>query len=169
MARPSRIDPQKITTMRDALARGVSIREIARELGVDEKTVRNWAKRMQDRPTAERSTPVAADDAAAASELLSAPLPAPGDPEALTIVRGRSRLIQGLLERLEGAVADEEYPATSFVTLARYGDELARLIAQLTPPAPKNPDEDPDVIEAEKVLIARVEKLITEAEGRKSA
>lgn len=166
MPRPSRIDPTKIATMKDALARGVSVREIAREIGVDEKTVRNWAKKVQGKPARERAAVPAADDAAAASAALAAPLPTPGDPEALEIVRARHQLIQGLLERLEGAVEAEEYPATSFVTLAKYGDDLARLIAELTPPAPKNPDEDPDVLDAERTLLARVEKLLTEAEGR---
>jgi len=63
-------------------------------------------------------------------------------------------------------VEREEYPATSYVTLCRYADDLARLQAELTPPAPKDPNEDPDVREAERILVGRIERLISAAEEK---
>ncbi len=146
----------------------MSVLSIAREIGVDAKTIRTWKVKLGIGTDNDRSESAiaAAQGAATASAAMAAPLPLPGDPEALVLVRGRHDLIQGLLRSLEQAVIDESYPATSFVTLARYGDDLARLIATLTPPAPRDPDTDPDVLEAESALLARLERLVSEREGK---
>jgi hypothetical protein len=100
---------------------------------------------------------------AEAEALLAAPMPT-----ALEDVQARATLIRGLLARLEPAVEMDQYSATSYVAICRYADELARLLEELTPEPPKDPDEDPDVIEAERILCERLERLIVEAEQRKA-
>lgn len=152
--------------MKDALDRGVPIREIARELGVDEKTVRNWAKKASARKVERATPPAPSVDEAVVVAAMSAPLPSADEPGALSMVRDRHELIRGLIERLAPAVETEEYPATSFVTVCKYGDDLARFIAELTPPAPKDPNDDPNVIDSESILFARVEKLVSDREAQ---
>jgi hypothetical protein len=70
------------------------------------------------------------------------------------------------LARVEGPVERDEFPATSFITIARYLDELDRLVVELTPPAPKDPDQDENVIAAGGVFVARLAALIEAAERR---
>lgn len=152
--------PQKIARMEELLGAGKSSRDVADEIGVSHTTVQRWeAKRAKV-----TSTPAA--DAAEAVSIVQRPMPRPGDPEALTEARARAEMVQRLLERLTASVEAQTFPATSYVTLARYGDELARVIAELTPPAPKDPNADPDIIESEKTLVQRIEKMVSEAEAR---
>ena len=79
-------------------------------------------------------------------------------------MRTRLALFRASIERLIPAVEAEEFSPTSLVTISKYCDELAEVLARLTPPAPKNPDEDPNVLEAARVLAARVESMVTAAE-----
>src|SRR5262245_57943428 len=146
MPRPNKATPSKLAKLRDGKANGQSLRERAKAAGVPVETARRWEARDVAAPgpvNAKAKTPRLKADAKVAAALVAAPLPAPGDPEALSIVRQRSALLSGLLARLTPAVESGEYAATSFVTLARYGDDLARVLAELTPPAPKDPDQDP--------------------------
>lgn len=161
MARPSTMTPAKIARLEELRAAGKSLREAAAELGISHATVRAWEGRRA------RAAPTLAQDEAEAAALVDRPLPRAGDPEALLEARTRAAMVQRLLERLTPGVVDQTFPATSYVTLARYGDELARVIAELTPPAPKDPNEDPDVIDAERTLIARIERMIEAAEERR--
>lgn len=156
MGRPSTMTPTKIARLRELRAEGRSERDVAREIGVSQSTVREWERRTKPQ------TP----DEAEVEALVSTPILSEGDSDALSAVKTRSSLVQGLLRRLTPGVEQQTFPATSYVTLARYGDELARVIAELTPPAPKDPDQDPDVLEAERVLVQRIERLITEAEAK---
>lgn len=148
--------PTKIARLRELRAEGRSERDVARELGVSQSTVREWERRTRPQ------TP----DEAEVEALVATPILSAGDSDALAAVKTRSSLVQNLLKRLTPGVEQQTFPATSYVTLARYGDELARVIAELTPPAPKDPDQDPDVIEAERTLVTRLERLIVEAEAR---
>lgn len=171
MPRVSTITPQKIATIREGHAAGMSSREIGKLVDLSHVTVQKLIAKDVARGGAPAERPkretAPSSDAATAAALLAAPLPAPGDPEALSEVRARAALVRGLLDRLTGPVEREEFPATNWVTLARYGDELARLIAELTPPAPKDPNEDPDVLEAEKILIARIDGMVKDAEAKR--
>lgn len=153
--------PKKIDQLRAMLSQGKSSRDVAEALGVSHTTVQRWEAKVA------RAAPTLAQDEAEATALVDRPLPRAGDPEALLEARTRAAMVQRLLERLTPGVVDQTFPATSYVTLARYGDELARVIAELTPPAPKDPNEDPDVIDAERTLIARIERMIEAAEERR--
>jgi transcriptional regulator with XRE-family HTH domain len=162
MPRSSKITPKKLARVRAARAEGKGLRAAAKEAGVSHQTIANWERRQPKRKAP--SSAVATEAAA----ILDAPLPQPGDPEALSQVRARAELVRGLLERLTPAVAADEYPATNYVTLARYGDELARVIAELTPPSPKDPNEDRNVLDAERVLLARIASMVGDAEAEAS-
>lgn len=87
-------------------------------------------------------------------------------PEGIGDMRARLGTVRALLGRLTPAVERDEYPATSYVTLARYADDIAARIVELTPPAPKDPADDENVREAERILLARIESMVAEAEGR---
>ncbi len=170
MARPSQKTPTKLALIRKLHAEKMPVREIAKQAGVSVGTAAAWLK--EDASSSASTRPpkpakAAAPEVASIEAIMSVPLPTRDDPEALVKVRERAALIQDLLVDLTQAVKDEEYPATSFVTLARYGDDLATRIAELSPPAPKDPNEDPDVIESERILISRLNKLVTEAEKRR--
>ena len=161
MARPSRLTAKTMTTIDEALDRGASYREAAAVAGVSHQTVATRAQKRRRRGTA--SSPEAEAAAAEVAALLDGPAPT-----GLEDVRQRIGIVRGLIGRLTPIVERDEYPATSYVTLCRYADELARVEVDLTPPAPKDPNEDPDVIEAERVLVSRVEKLIEAAEERRA-
>lgn len=163
MARPSTMTPGKIAQMEAMLGEGRSSRDIAEAMGLSHTTVQRWAAKRA------RVAPTLSQDASEVAELVGRPVPRPGDPEALQEARARAAMVQRLLERLTPAVVEQTFPATSYVTLARYGDELARVIAELTPPAPRDPNEDPDVLESERILVARVERMIEEAEAKRRA
>ena len=164
MPATSKKTPKRIAAARAAREAGKGLRESADLAGVSHETLRRWEKKRKKRTPPDTARAAVVAEAAA---VVSAPLPALDGPEALANVRGRLALVGSLLDRLAGPVLDEEYPATSFVTLMKYADDCARLVAELTPAPPKNPDEDPDVLEAEKVLVSRVESLVSAAEERR--
>lgn len=181
MARASRKTPQRIAAVREDLAAGMSLRAIARKRSIPTTTLQRWigdlpetkASKRADRETA------AAPEQAGLAESQVAPAPASAQeaeallaaprPEGLEDHRERLGLLRGLLLRLEPAVEAETFSATSYVALSKYADELSVRIIELTPPAPKDPNEDPDVIEAGDVLVARVRALIEAAEERSRA
>jgi hypothetical protein len=80
------------------------------------------------------------------------------------MVRERHSLIRGLLSRLSPAVEAGEYPATSFVQLSRYADDLAERVAGLTPKPTIDPDTAPDAVRDAAELIRRIEGMVTVAE-----
>lgn len=177
MARPSVRTPKKLERMRAMRSSGKGLREVARELGLAPETVRTWEREAsalvsRPRPTAPKGRtkkrPTAGPDAEAAAEVLLSPLPSLADPEALAEVRARHAIVRGLLERLTPAVEAEEYSAVSWVQLAKYADDVARLLAELSPPAPKDPDADENVLAAERAFLERVASLIESAERRSS-
>lgn len=176
MSRPAASTPKKRARLRELRASGLGLRPAAEALGVSHMTAARWeredAKRGLGAMTssgarAATKTPRPAKPTARAARearaVLAAALPLPEDPEALAMLRARARLVADLLRRLTPAVESGEYSPTSFVTLAKYGDELARLIAELTPPPPRDPDSDPSILEAERALLAKLEGLIAEA------
>jgi hypothetical protein len=172
MARQSASTPAKRAKLRELRARGLGLRPAAKAVGVSHETARSW-ERLDAARAAGRKPPATckpalavAADAAAAAEVLAAGLPSPGDPEALSTVRARAALVGALLRRLTPAVETGEFSPTAYVTLARYGDDLARLIHELTPPAPKDPNEDLSVLEAERTLLAKLEGMVADAESR---
>lgn len=162
MARPSKVTRKKIATIDDVLANGGSHREAAEAAGVSHTTVNAHVKKRRRRGAV--PTPDVEAAAAEVAALLDGPVPT-----GLADVTQRMGIVRGLIARLTPMVERDDYPATSFVTLCKYADDLARVQVELTPPAPKDPNEDPDVIEAERVLVARVEKLIVSAEDRQRA
>ena len=160
MARPSKLTPKTMITIDSVLAEGGSTREAGEAAGVSHTTVVKHAAKRR------RRSQMPAGDVERASAEVEAILGA--EPAtALEDVVARMAVVRGLLARLTAMVEQDEYPATSYVTLCKYADDLARTQAELTPPAPKDPNEDPDVIEAERILLSRVEKLISDAEGRR--
>lgn len=168
MARPSKLSPAKIArlrALRDPAREGgpLSLRRAAAELGVSHETARAWDAKHAAKPEGRPSRSKAA--AAVAAELVAAPLPAAGDVGALEQVKARADMVSRLLKKLAPAVEREEYSATNFVTLAKYGDDLARLLAELAPPTPTDPNETPAVVEAERTLLARLDLLIAKAEA----
>lgn len=177
MSRPSKLSPAKIArlrALRDPARKGgaLSLRRAAAELGVSHETLRTWDTKHRVKAKASTTTRVrkagkrAADVAA---ELVVSPLPDAHNANALEQVRARSAMVGRLLKKLAPAVEREEFSATSFVTLAKYGDDLSRLLAELAPPAAKDPNEDADVLEAELALIARLEALVFEAQHLEAA
>lgn len=166
MSRVGKRTPKRVAAARAALEAGKGLRAAAKAAGVSHETIRSWelakGSKRQGRTGARPST--AATDATVAA-LVATPLPTAGDPNALATAVARAAIVRGLIERLTPAVEADEYPATSFVTLARYADEVDRVVAELTPPAPKNPDDDVRVLEAERTLLARIEAMVVEAEG----
>ena len=100
--------------------------------------------------------------------MLSVPLPTADEPEALALARGRHAVVAELLERLTPEMQAGTFPATSWVQVSKYADELVRLIAELTPPKPRDPNEDENAIEAERVFLERLAGLIEAAERRTS-
>lgn len=186
MTRASKLTPAKMKKIRDARGAGASLRAAAKAAGVSHESVRAWeakqtkrasssAAAKQTKKVASRASPVktasrpskamAAADAAI-EELLGGGSPAQLVLLPLEEVHRRQALVRRLLERLEPAVERDEYPATSFVTLAKYGDDLVRTVAELTPPDVPDPNDHPDAREAERVLLARLEGMISDAEGR---
>lgn len=185
MARASRKTPQRIEAVREDLAAGLGLRAIARKRSIPVTTLQRWvadlpetkATKRADREGAvdrakntekpeENADPgaIAAVGSIAQSEvdaLLRAPRP-----EGLDDLRERLGLLRGLLLRLESAVERETFSATSYVQLSKYGDELSVRIAELTPPAAPDPEQDPDTRESERVLVSRLERMVTEAEAR---
>jgi transcriptional regulator with XRE-family HTH domain len=159
--------PGKIAELERLRAEGKSARDVAEAIGVSHRTVLAWEEKR--RRVNATSAPSEAEHVAAAAAIVSSPLPRAEDPEALQKARARHEMVQRLLESLTNGVVLQTFPATSYVTLARYGDDLVRVIAELTPPAPKDPNEDPDVRESERVLVSRIEKMVEEAETRGAA
>jgi hypothetical protein len=161
MPRPSKMTPTLIARLRalrapDRPGGALSLRAAAREIGLPYETVRGWEAKVKPAPA----------DAATADAIVSSPPPVPdaGEPGALDGLRERARMIAALLARLAPAVEAETYSATSFVSLAKYADELARTIAGLEPPAPVDPETDATTIEAERTLLTRLEGMICDAE-----
>ena len=179
--RPSKLTPKKRERYLALRAQGKGLREAAAEVGVHHSTVARWEakdagakavvgeapKRPAKRGPTQRPAlaPVpSSPDADLATTLVAEALPRADDPEALAVARRRLVLIDGLLSRLMPYVQAAEYPATNYVTIARYGDDLTRLIAELTPPTPKDPAEDEKVKEAARTLSVRFERMIAAAE-----
>lgn len=150
-----------MTTIDEAIANGSSAREAAEAAGVSHTTVNAHVKKRRRRAAV---APVEAAEMSAEAEALLAAPPATG----LEEVTQRLAVVRGLIARLTPIVEVDGYPATSYVTLGKYADDLARTQVELTPPAPKDPNEDPDVIEAERILLARIERLIVDAESRRT-
>ena len=171
MARPSTKTPKKLEALRAARASGKSLRASAEAAGVPFETARRWEKRGARRTIAGDSNDPATLPKKKAARKIAPPSPAEIDavlgappPDGQAELRERLTLIRGLLDRLAPAVEKEEYPATSFVTLARYGDELARLLVELTPPVPPDPSLDPANVEAKRLLLSTIEGLVSKAE-----
>ena len=162
MPRPSKMTPKKLEAVRGARARGAGLREAARDAGVSPETARAWERRDVARRVSTKKKP-APKIAAPAETEIAAILDAP-PPSGLEEVRSRLTIVRALVERLIPAVEAEEFSPGSFVTISKYCDDLARLLVELTPPAPKNPDEDPSVLEAARVLAARFESMVADAE-----
>jgi hypothetical protein len=152
-----------MAALRTALATGASLRDAAKAAGVSHETARTWMRATKP-PTKRTSASTTKPDLAAAERLVSSPLPSRDDPEALSAVRARVALVAGLLERLTPAMESGDCPPGTWVSIARYGDELARLLAELTPPPPIDPTTDAAVIEAERELFQRIASMVSEAE-----
>jgi len=163
MTRRSTKTPTKVGRLKAALARGESLRSAAQEAGVPKSTASRW--KVQAGPKAAgKSKPSRPLDEATAAEI-AAVLDA-SKPIGLPAIVARAEVVRALLARVEGPVERDEFPATSFITIARYLDELDRLVVELTPPAPKDPDQDENVIAAGGVFVARLAALIEAAERR---
>jgi transcriptional regulator with XRE-family HTH domain len=166
MARVSTLSPTKIKRLRELRdprrpGGALSLRAAASELGISHQTVSDWEKKHRvSARRVKRESRTAAKVGAALEALATT------KPTGLEDVRKRATLIREMLKKLAPAVQKEEYPATNFVTLAKYADELARLEVELSPPAPKDPDKDEQTIEAEAKLMAKLEQMIADAEAR---
>lgn len=163
MSRQSAITPAKLAKMRelrDPKRKGgaLSLRETAAKLGISFMTVSNWEKKHGAKRKV--ASPTAPSEAVKA--LTSA---VPGTAED---IKARSRILRPLLQRLAKSVERGEYPATNFVQLMRYADELDRLLVELSPAPPKDPENDPNVRDAERTLLAKLEIMIGEAEARRA-
>lgn len=161
MAHQTKLTGSKVTKINEGLDEGKSSREIAEEAGVSHTTVQKHAAKRKRRAS------VGAPEVEAAAAEVEALLAGP-TPSGLDDVIQLQSVVRGLIARITPLVEADQYPATSFVAICKYYESLSTLRVQLTPPAPKNPDDDPDVREAERVLVARVERLIEAAEERRA-
>lgn len=185
MARASRKTPRRIDAIREDLAAGLSPREIAKKRGLGRTTIQRWIADLPETKAAKKAAPPSRADRAnpARNDAREADPPSNASaspiaqtdveailreprPEGLDDLRERLGLLRGLLLRLEAGVEGETFSAVSYVALSRYTDELSTRIVELTPPAPIDPETDPDNVEGEKILVARLERLVVEAEER---
>lgn len=166
MARPSKRSPTKIARLKAARAAGKGLHATAREIGVSHQTVANWERRAGGkagrggRRSVGASEGPPATSASTAAELLSQAVP-----EGVDDLRARHATVRALLDRMTPALERDEFSAQTYVQLARYADELATRIAELAPPARKDPADDEDLRDAERILLARIESMVAEAEG----
>jgi hypothetical protein len=162
MTRRSTKTPTKSARLREGLARGESLRTAAKAAGVPVSTASRWQSKPGAKAGAKAKASPPSVDVATVAEV-AAVLDAP-KPIGLPAIIARAEVVRALLARVEGPVERDEFPATSFIAIARYLDELDRLIVELTPPAPRNPEDDPSVLEATRILVARFESMVADAE-----
>jgi transposase len=177
MPAPTKKTPQRLSKMVAMHKAGASAREISDELGLDSKTILGWltaagleangglgprAKRKREPGKAE--TKAVAE--LAAEQLAAADSPLPTDRTgAIAVVQERLRVVRSLLKRLDGPVESGEYPAPAYVQLVKLESDLAARIAELTPPAPADPETDPTNQDAATAARVRLERLVDRAEA----
>jgi hypothetical protein len=159
MARPSKKTPAKVARLRAARAEGKGLRAAAKEAGISHETARAWeqdafARQKQRLPHGVAHMNPRADA---------------GPAGVLDDLRTRIAFLEALLARLGPAVERDEYPVAGFVGLSRYLDELNIRRAELEPPVPaQDGAASEDVREAERILLARLEAMVGEAEAKVS-
>jgi hypothetical protein len=160
------------TKLRALHAAGESGREMARQLGVDNRTLRRWLEEV-GLTSAEPSAPASPRGAAPArgvSPEVSARIAAAADApleeraQVITIVQTRLRAVGTLLEDLTAQVSKKEFSATAYAQIVRLEDFLARSLVDMTPPERVDPELDPANVEAATAVRGRLARLVEQAE-----
>jgi hypothetical protein len=88
------------------------------------------------------------------------------DPEVVgTIEHLKARLLE-IGQLIQTAAAGELANPTQFRDLVKLEADMVQRVNALTPPAAPDPDEDPSNIEARRILIGRIERLVDHEEKK---
>lgn len=156
-------------------AAGASARQIAEDVGLSDRAVRNWLAdkgleangrggkpRVKPKPRPEPETLEAAQQAAAA---LIEPTPVGSDRQsALQLVTARLSFVRSLIDRLAPAVQLDEYPASAWGQLVRLEGELATRVAELAPAEAPDPESDPANVDAAAMVRAKLARIVAAQE-----
>ena len=160
---PGKLAPRALARARQLSEAGASTRAIAKALrderlaDVHHGSVARALATRQPKPAPELPPPPPDDE----PELTDLPTGAP-----LDVLRARLEWVRRLLASLEPRVARGEVPITQIAGLVRLELDVARRVADMTPPEPPDPAKDPHTIAARATVLQQVQRIIEAGAAR---
>jgi hypothetical protein len=160
----NKLSPRAIKRALQLEAAGQSTRSISATLAaeglgaVGHSSVARMLARQQQAaaagPTAPQAAPPPAEEIDEAGEVFDV------ETAPLDVMRRRLAGVRALIDKLEPAVLAQTYPAPQWASLCVLETRIAARLAELEPPPPPDPEQDPHNFKAREMVIAHVMSTI---------